>query len=158
FETAREHAMRGVEVWRSGGLQSLAEEVAAPVIICLIVEALSDWHLREIASCEATMAQAISLAKELNDMYGLAQALFFAGFIAQFAGHPGEVERLASDLTQLSTRQNFSFWLAGGEVLRGWARSASGDTAGGIAWIEHGIADWVGSGATLLLPYYLALK
>src|SRR5262249_1092488 len=53
FETAREHAMRGVEVWRSGGLQSLAEEVAAPVIICLIVEALSDWHLREIASCEA---------------------------------------------------------------------------------------------------------
>jgi hypothetical protein len=158
FETAREHAMRGVEVWRSGGLQSLAEEVAAPVIICLIVEALSDWHLREIASCEATMAQAISLAKELNDMYGLAQALFFAGFIAQFAGHPGEVERLASDLTQLSTRQNFAFWLAGGEVLRGWARSASGDTAGGIAWIEHGIADWVGSGATLLMPYYLALK
>jgi tetratricopeptide (TPR) repeat protein len=158
FETARKYAMRGIEIWRSGGVKSLVEEVFAPVIVCLIFEALSDWHLGEIASCEATMAQATSLAKELNDMYGLAQALFSAGLIAHFARHPGEVERLASDLTELSTRQNFALWLAGGEVLRGWARSACGETAEGIAWIEHGIADWVGSGATMVVPYYLALK
>ena len=68
------------------------------------------------------MAQATSLAKEVNDMYGLAQALFFAGLIAHFARRPGDVERLASDLTELSRRQNFAFWLAGGEVLRGWAQ------------------------------------
>jgi predicted ATPase len=104
------------------------------------------------------MAEAISLAKKLNDMYGLAQALFFACWHAQLARHPGEVERLASDLTELSTRQSFAFWLAGGEVLRGWARSACGETAEGIAWIEHGIADWVAAGATLLLPYYLGLE
>jgi predicted ATPase len=104
------------------------------------------------------MAQATSLAKELNDMYGLAQALFSAALIAHFARHPGEVERLASDLTELSTRQNFALWLAGAEVLRGWARSACGETREGIARIEHGIADWVGSGATMVVPYYLALK
>ena len=104
------------------------------------------------------MAEAISLAKKLNDMYGLAQALFFACWHAQLSRHPGEMERLASDLTELSTRQNFALWLAGGEVLRGWARSACGETAEGIAWIEHGIADWVGSGATMVVPYYLALK
>jgi predicted ATPase len=158
FESARKYAMRGIEIWRSGGVKSLVEEVFPPVIVCLIFEALSDWHLGEIASCEATMAQATSLAKELNDMYGLAQALFSAGLIAHFARHPGEVERLASELTELSTRQNFALWLAGGEVLRGWARSACGETAEGIAWIEHGIADWVGSGATMVIPYYLALK
>ena len=158
FETARKYAMCGIEIWRSGGVKSLVEEVFAPVIVCLIFEALSDWHLGEIASCEATMAQATSLAKELNDTYGLAQALFSAGLIAHFARHPGEVERSASDLTELSTRQNFALWLAGGEVLRGWARSACGETAEGIAWIEHGIADWVGSGATMVVPYYLALK
>src|SRR5262249_3365914 len=33
-----------------------------------------------------------------------------------------------------------------------------GKTVEGIAWIEHGIADWVGSGATMVVPYYLALK
>ena len=48
--------------------------------------------------------------------------------------------------------------LTGGPIFRGWARSASGDTAQVIAWIEHGIADWATTGATLVLPYYLALK
>jgi predicted ATPase len=150
--------MCGIEIWRSGGAESLVEEITAPVVICLISEACSEWHFGEIALCQSTIGEAISLAKELNDMYGLAQALFSAGLIAHFARHPGEVERLASDLTELSTRQNFALWLAGGEVLRGWARSACGETAEGIAWIEHGIADWVGSGATMVVPYYLALK
>ena len=38
----------------------------------------SEWHFGEIASCHATMAEAISLAKELNDMHGLAVALGYA--------------------------------------------------------------------------------
>jgi predicted ATPase len=158
FATARAYAMRGVEIWRSKGRNSLVQEVAAPVIICLIIEALSGWHFGETASCRATIAEAISLAKELNDAYGLAQALFFAGLLAHFAREPGEVERLASDLTYLSTRQSFAFFVAGGDVLRGWARSACGQTAEGIALIEHGIADWVATGAKLVIPYYLALK
>ena len=49
-------------------------------------------------------------------------------------------------------------WLAGGGVLRGWARSASGDTAEGLAWIEDGIEDWRATGAILAVPYYLTLK
>ena len=104
-----------------------------------------------------TASTAISLAKDLNDIYGLAQALFFAGLLAHFARRPGEAERLASDLIELSTRQNFAFFLAGGQVLRGWACSACGETAG-IGLIERGIADWVATGAKLVVPYYLALK
>ena len=65
---------------------------------------------------------------------------------------------MASDLTELSTPQSFAFWLAAGKVFRGWARSASDNTVEGIAWIEQGIADWVATGATLGVPYYLALK
>jgi hypothetical protein len=42
--------------------------------------------------------------------------------------NPSEAERLASDLIELSTPQNFALWLARGTVLRGWACSASGDT------------------------------
>ena len=76
--------MRGVHIWRSGGVQSLAEEVTAPVVTCLCYEALSEWHLGEIASCRATMAEAISLAKELNDMHALAVALYWSGWLAHF--------------------------------------------------------------------------
>jgi predicted ATPase len=68
------------------------------------------------------------------------------------------MERLASDLIELSTRQNFALWVFGGAVLCGWARSASGDTAAGVLRIEEGIGDWRATGSTLLVPYFLALK
>ena len=67
------------------------------------------------------------------------------------------MERLASELIELSTRQNFVRWLAGGEVLRGWARSF-GDTAEGVSLLENGIADNRATGSILLVPRFLALK
>jgi hypothetical protein len=45
-----------------------------------------------------------------------------------------------------------------GAVWRGWARSASGDTAGGIPLIEQGVADLRAMGHVLGLPSQLARK
>jgi predicted ATPase len=104
------------------------------------------------------MAEAISLAKELKDMHGLAAALWHAGCLAYFEHNPAEVERCASDLIELSTRQSFAFWLAGGKALRGWARSASGDTAEGISWIEEGIRDYQAMPSIRGVTDCLALK
>jgi adenylate cyclase len=69
-----------------------------------------------------------------------------------------EVERLASDLIELETRQNFVHWLPGGEILRGWARSASGDIAEGILWIEDGIRDYRATSSILMVPYWVTLE
>jgi predicted ATPase len=158
FETARQYAVRGVQIWRSGTVHSSAEEVSAPAVICLCYEALCEWHLGEIASCRATMAEAISIAKELNDTHTLVEVLFFEAILAYYERNPAEVERCASDLIELSTSHNFASWLAGGAILRGWARSASGDTAEGIPWIEHGIREYRATGGILVLPLSLALK
>ena len=68
------------------------------------------------------------------------------------------MERLASELIELSTRHNFVHWLAIGEIFRGWARSASGDTAEGFRWIEEGIEDFRATGSIVWMPYFLALK
>jgi predicted ATPase len=65
---------------------------------------------------------------------------------------------LASDLIELSTPHQFASWLAGGEVLRGWVRSASGDATHGISWIEEGIGDYRAVGSILNLPFFLTLK
>ena len=51
FETARQYAMRGVQIWRSGGVRSPVEELDAPAVACLCYEALCEWHFGEIASC-----------------------------------------------------------------------------------------------------------
>ena len=104
------------------------------------------------------MAEAISLAKELHDVHGLAASLAFACFLSQFERSPVEVDRLASELIELSTRQNVAISLGAGAFLRGWARSASGNRAEGVPWIEPGIRDIRATGAMLTLPYYLGCK
>jgi tetratricopeptide (TPR) repeat protein len=158
FETAQQYATGAARIWRSGQVRSTAEEVMAPTVVCLCMKALSEWHMQGTDSCHATMSEAISLAKALGDLQALALAQYFAAFLAHFRGNSAEVERGASDLIELSTRQNFAFWLPGCKVLRGWARSASGSTIEGISWIDDGIEDWRASGSSLFMPYYLALK
>jgi tetratricopeptide (TPR) repeat protein len=159
FEAARKNATSGAQIWRSGGLQSKLEDVNAPAVVCLCYGALCEWHFGKIASCQASMGEAISLAKELNDMHGLALTLFWAAAVRHFERNPAAVEHLASDLVELSTRQNFAFWLAAGSVLRGWAQSASGQPAEGISRIEKRTGDFRATGSMLLaVPYWLALK
>ena len=75
-------------------------------------------------------------------MHAFAVALSWAAAVAQLERTPAEVERSASELIGLSTRYNFVHFRTIGDVLRGWARSASGDTAEGISWIEQGIRDF----------------
>jgi predicted ATPase len=45
----------------------------------------------------------------------------------------------------------------GEAIYRGWARSASGDTAEGIPWIEQGIRDYRATGV-VDLPWFLGLE
>ena len=91
-------------------------------------------------------------------MHGLAVALYYAALLAHHERNPAEVERFASDLIELSTRQKFPYWLVVGSILCGWARSASGNTAEGISWIIDGIRDRRTSGSILGMPIFLALK
>ena len=164
----RQYAVRGVEIWRSGSVQSPGEVIgpdaqgvevpALAVVSCLVFDALSAWHLGEIASRQAKMAEAVSVAKESNDGHSLAMALFFAAVLAHFEGNAAEVERLASEAVELSTRQNFAQLLYAGTAARNWTRSASGHTAEGVSRIEDAIRDYRATGAMLGLPYFLGIK
>ena len=145
FESARQYAIHGVQIGRSGGGQSTPEDVDTPIVGCLCYKAFSEWHLGEIASCKAKMDEAISLAKELKDMHALAVALAWAAGLAAIERNPAEADRLASDLIELSRRHDFVHWQAVGAIHRGWAHSASGDTAEGIPWIEQGIRNLSGN-------------
>ena len=108
LEVARRYAKRGVQIWRAGKVESPVEEVHAPVVICLCIEALSGWHLGEITTCHAIMEEAISLANDLRDSHALAQALYLSAMLAYYERNASEVERLTSDLIELSTRQNLN--------------------------------------------------
>jgi hypothetical protein len=158
FEAGRTHALHGVQIWRSGNVPSHAEDLDAPATTCLCYAALCAWHFGEIVASQPNMVEAISLAKQLNHMHGLTSTLYFAASIAYHERNPAEVERLASDVIELSTRHHFAHWLALGSILRGWARSASGETVEGLSWIEDGIRDYRTAGAIIGLPYLLGMK
>src|SRR5258707_11695063 len=100
--------MHGLQIWRSVGVQSHAADLGAYTVFCLCYQALSEWHLGEIASSHAAMEEAISSAKELNDTHALAATLHFAAILGQLERNPAEVKRLVSNSIELSTRQNFS--------------------------------------------------
>jgi adenylate cyclase len=172
FDAARKSALRGLHIWHSGNVKSHVQEprreialciasssvVDPPVVACLLDKAQSEWHLGEIDSCQVTMAEAIAVARKLNEIHGVAEALYFAACLSHYLRNPGEVERLASDVIQLSIRQNFLLYLIRGTILRGWARSASDATAEGIACMANGIQDYRATGAIFCLPYFLSLK
>jgi len=158
FDSARQNARCGLQIWRSGSVLSSTEDLYTPAVGCLFYGALSGWHLGDIASCQTNLDEAISLAKKLNDMNALALALNWAANLAYFERNPAETDRLASDLIELSTRHNFVYFLTIGTMLRGWACSASGDTAQGIPWIKQGIRDFRATGSVLGLPTHLARK
>ena len=104
------------------------------------------------------MAEAISLAKALNDLVALVFSLNHAWFLGQVEGNLAEVERCASDVIELATRHNLATFLPGAAILRGWARSAAGYAAEGIGWIEEGIRVHYRAGGDVGMPYFLGLK
>jgi tetratricopeptide (TPR) repeat protein len=158
IETCGQYLMLGLELWRSLGAQSSVVDLDADAVSLQCYRAQFELQIGEIATSQATLAKAISLAKELNDMHGLASALGCAAHLGSVERNPAEVDRLAADLIELATRHHFTQWMAIGVIYRGWARSASGDTAEGIPGIEQGIRDLRATGTVLSLPYYLALK
>ena len=158
FEKARQYAMQGAQIWRSGVVHSPVKEVDAPVVSCLFHQALSESHLQEHASGHQAMAEAISLAKKLNDLGALANAIFNSGVLAYFERDLSQAERSSSEVIELSTRHHLPFWLTIGSILRGWVRSVSGETVAGISWIKQGIEDYRAPGSMLGLPIFLALK
>jgi hypothetical protein len=51
---------------------------------------MSEWHIGEITSCQPMMAEAISLAKELNDTHTLAVALLLSAIQGHLEGNPAK--------------------------------------------------------------------
>jgi serine/threonine protein kinase/predicted ATPase len=158
FEIARQYALRGAQIWRSGGAQLPVEGIDAPAVTCLLYAALSEWQFGEIASSHAIVAESIALAEELSDMHVLTNAIFDSALLAYYERNVSEVERLTSKVIELSTQYNFGFFLAIGSIVRGWVRSASGDAAEGISCIEEGIRAYRAPGSILGMPFYLGLK
>jgi predicted ATPase len=66
-------------------------------------------------------------------------------------------QECAEAAIRLATEQGFSFWMAFGAMLRGWALAHQGQAQAGIEQIHEGMMARRATGAELGRPYFLAL-
>src|SRR5262249_9853499 len=57
----------------------------------------------------------------------------------------------------IAAEHGFSFWLAGADVLSGWAMAASGAVVEGTERLRRGLLDWLATDSVTYHTYYLGL-
>jgi hypothetical protein len=76
------------------------------------------WRFTYLCWNIPTIAEAISLARDLNDMWPSALAIFIGGILARLENNFSEVESSALELVELSIRCNFATSLTLGSAHR----------------------------------------
>jgi predicted ATPase len=115
------------------------------------------WLLGYPEQARQQSRAAIALAQEQAHLPSRATAHYFAACVCQCGREPQAARELAEALLTLATEQGFTFWGAGGMILRGWALAEEGRGVEGIPQLRKGIAAWRATGAEVHRSYHLAL-
>jgi len=83
--------------------------------------------------------------------------LNFAARVGQFRREVQLAYERAEATITLSTEQGFTYWLAEGTILRGWALAEQGQEEEGLRQLHQGLAAYGATGAKLWQLYYLSL-
>jgi predicted ATPase len=102
-------------------------------------------------------AEALTLAQARAHPYSLALTLTYSAVLHQFRRESQTVVEQAETGMTLAIEQGFPYWAARGPILRGWALTAQGQQAEGLAQMQQGLATWRATGAGLLRSYWAAL-
>ena len=104
------------------------------------------------------MQEALTLVQGLNHPFTLAFVQGQGAIIHhQFRRDYRATQSSAEALITLSVEHNFPYWLAYGQMLRGWAIAMQGLPEEGVTQIRDGFDAWQHTGAGLHRPYFLSL-
>jgi predicted ATPase len=155
---AREHLEQGIALYDPQRHRSHAFVYGQdPGVACRCLAAWPIWVLGYPDQALQSIHEALTLAQELTHPYSLVYALSMGVLVHQFRREAQAVRERAEELIALSTEQGFPFWLAYGTILRGWALSAQGEGAEGIAQMRQGLVAHRATGAELQRIYFLSL-
>jgi predicted ATPase len=128
-----------------------------PGVACKAFGAVALWLLGHSDEAERQSAEAIRLSNELAQPSSQALALHFAAMLHQCRRDVPRVLACADASLAIAAEHGFSFWLAGGTILRGWALAASGGADAGLALLRQGLHDWRATGSVTYRTYFLGL-
>jgi DNA-binding winged helix-turn-helix (wHTH) protein/predicted ATPase len=128
-----------------------------PSVATLAIGSVASWLLGRAADATRASEASLRLARRLGQPSTLSLATHFAAVLHQLRGDVAKVRELSESAIARATDEGFSFWLAGGVILRGWAAAAQGELASGISEIRRGIDGWGATGSRTYLTYFLGL-
>jgi predicted ATPase len=127
-----------------------------PGVICKAYGAVALWLLGYPDTAERESDAAIEMSRGLSPS-SQAVALHFAAMLHQLRRDGPRTGACAAASMAIAADHGFSFWLAGGTVLAGWARAAGGAADEGVDRLRRGLADWQATGSVTYRTYYLGL-
>ncbi len=128
-----------------------------PGVACLSYKAMALWQLGKPDKSLITVQEARALARDLSHPFSLAWALFFSAVIYQLCGDCHNTSELSEQLISLSSDQAFPFWLAFGNIMRGWSKVETDEKESGIKQILKGLNDMETIGSASGKSYFLGL-
>jgi DNA-binding winged helix-turn-helix (wHTH) protein/predicted ATPase len=157
--TCTDHMARAAAIYEpehhAANTQSYGQD---PGVATLAFGSVSLWLQGRGDEAVRAGRRSVELARRLSQPSSLAIALHFSAMLNQLRGDAGATEAVAAEAVALAADEGFSFWLAGGRVLRGWARAARGEPSGaGVREILQGLEAWRDTGSRTYLTYYLGL-
>jgi tetratricopeptide (TPR) repeat protein len=161
FGPAQEHFEQGVALYQPQQHQAHVLLYGQDEgVACLSYAALLLWYLGYPDQAFKRIREALSLARELSHPYSLAYALTLTVWLHRCRRERQATQERAEALIALATEMGFSFFLAMGTFLRGWALAVQGQGQEGLIQMRQGLAGHLATGANLgqasLFPVSLA--
>jgi TOMM system kinase/cyclase fusion protein len=126
-------------------------------VVCHSRAAWTLWCLGYGDQGRVRSQAAVTLAQQITHPFSLGYALTIAAVFHQFRREWQTVQERAEAAIRLTQEQGFSYWMAFGAILGGWALAQQGQAQAGIEQITQGLRVLRATRSELLRPYYLAL-
>lgn len=129
-----------------------------PGVMCM---AYSSWGLWEIGRPDASLARiqrAVRMADEFRHRFSQAVAMAYAVSIELLRGEADAALQRADGCAHLCETYGFPVWLAITRCMRGYLLCTRGEFDDGLREMSAGYAHWLGTGARVSQPLYLALQ
>ena len=111
------------------------------------------WLLGHDDAAVASSAEAVALARAIDDPYCLAIALAYSGVTHQMRHDRRALWTTVTELHALCDRYGFAYYREWALVLGGWSRGG----AAGLAAAQDGVAHLKAEGSFARMPYWLTL-
>jgi class 3 adenylate cyclase/predicted ATPase len=155
---AREHLEQAIALYdpeRHGSTAFTFGQDLGVAVLSHLVWVL--WLLGYPDQASRRQAEALALARSVGHKNTQGFALMYSAMAGAYGHNAGVAAEHSASLLELAREQKFDLWRAGATVVKGWAIARQGHGAVGIAAIERGLAEWTGSGAEWMRPFFLSL-